>query len=57
MANMPAVPEQCFCVRCLPRVCRREDFDEMVVVESREEEGPAEEGLCAGGALLSTEVC
>lgn len=58
MANMPAVPEQCFSVfGALPQVCRREDFDEMVVVESREEEVPAEEGLCAGGALLSTEVC
>lgn len=29
----------------------------MVVVESREEELLAEEGLSAGGAILSTEVC
>lgn len=55
---MPAVPEQCFSVfGALPRVCRRENFDEMVVVESREEEILVEEGLCAGGAQLSTEVC
>lgn len=55
---MPAVPEQYFSVfSALPRVCRRENFDEMVVVESREEEILAEAGLCAGGAQLSTEVC
>lgn len=41
----------------LPKVCRREDFGEMEVVESREGEVLAEEGLCAGGALHSTEVC
>lgn len=58
MANTPAVPEQRFSVfSALPRVCRREDFDEMVAVESRGEEVLAEEGLCAGEALLSTEVC
>lgn len=58
MANTPAVPEQCFSAfNALPRVCRREDFDEMVVVESREEEVLAEEGFCARGALLSTKVC